>query len=47
MQKYLLILLFSYLFVQGIEYWLKFINLRYMKKHGMDIPSVFKGYIDE
>jgi len=47
MQEYLLILLLSYLFVQGIEYWLKFINLRYMKKHGMDIPSVFKGYIDK
>jgi len=47
MQKYLLIILFSYLFVQGIEYWLKFMNLRYMKKCGKDIPPVFKGYIDE
>jgi STE24 endopeptidase len=47
MQKYLLIILFSYLFVQGIEYWLKFINLRYMKNRGKDIPPVFKGYIDE
>ncbi len=47
MQKYLLIILFSYLFVQGFEYWLKFMNLRYMKKHGKDIPPVFKGYIDE
>ena len=47
MQKYLLIILFSYLFVQGFEYWLKFMNLRYMKKFGKDIPQVFKGYIDE
>ena len=47
MQKYLLIILFSYLFVQGFEYWLKFMNLRYMKNRGKDIPPVFKGYIDE
>ncbi len=47
MQKYLVIILFSYLFVQGFEYWLKFMNLRYMKKRGNDIPPVFKGYIDE
>lgn len=47
MQRYLLIILFSYLFVQGIEYWLKFMNLRYMKNRGKDISPVFKGYIDE
>jgi STE24 endopeptidase len=47
MQKYLLMILFSYLSVHAIEYWLKFINLRYMKKHRMDIPTVFKGHIDE
>jgi STE24 endopeptidase len=47
MQTYLLIILFSYLFVQGFEYWLKFMNLRYMKNRGKDIPQVFKGYIDE
>ncbi len=47
MQKYLVIILFSYLFVQGFEYWLKFMNLRYMKKRGNDIPPVFKGYIDD
>jgi STE24 endopeptidase len=39
--------LFSYLFVQGFEYWLKFVNLRYMKNHVRDVPPVFKGYIDE
>jgi STE24 endopeptidase len=39
--------LFSYLFVQGFEYWLKFMNLKYMKKHGQDIPPFFEGYIDE
>jgi STE24 endopeptidase len=47
MQKYLLIILFSYLFIQGTENWLKFMNLRYMKNHGKDIPQVFKEYIDE
>jgi STE24 endopeptidase len=47
MHKYLLIILFSYLFVQGFEYWLKFINLRHMKKHGTEIPQVFEGYVDE
>lgn len=47
MHKYLLIILFSYLFVQGFEYWLKIINLRYMKKHGRDVPPAFEGYIDE
>ena len=47
MQKYLLIIFFSYLFVQGIEYWLNLINLKYMKSHGTEIPSMFRGYIDE
>jgi len=47
MQKYPLIILFSYLFVQGIEYWLKFIDLRHLKKYGMNIHPVFEGYIDE
>jgi len=47
MQKYLLIILFVYLFVQGFEYWLKFINLKHMKKHGLKIPPVFESYIDE
>lgn len=43
----MLIILFSYIFVQGIEYWLKFINLRHMKRHGMNIPQGFEGYIDK
>lgn len=36
-----------YLSVQGIEYWLKFLNLRYMKRYGMNVPPGFEGYIDE
>ena len=47
MQKYLIIILLSYLFVQAIEFWLKLINLKYMKTHGKDIPPIFKGYVDE
>jgi STE24 endopeptidase len=47
MQKYLIIILLGYLFVQGIEYWLKFMNLNYMKAHEREIPPAFKGYIDK
>jgi STE24 endopeptidase len=41
------IILAIYLLVQGFEYWLKYINLRHMKIHGMNIPQGFEGYIDE
>ena len=47
MQKYEYIILICYLSVQGIEYWLKFLNLRYMKRYGMNVPPGFEGYIDE
>lgn len=47
MQRYTVIILLSYLFVQGIGYWLKFMNLKYMKAHEKEIPSAFRGYIDE
>ncbi len=47
MHKYLFFILISYLFVRGIEYWLKFLNLRHLKRYGMNIPQVFEGYIDE
>ena len=47
MQKYQLIILICYLLVEGFEYWLRFINLRYMKKHGTEVPAGFEGYIDE
>jgi STE24 endopeptidase len=46
MTNYALILLISYIFLQIIEYWLKFINLRHMKKYGMKVPFGFEGYID-
>lgn len=47
MQKYQIIILFFYLLVQTFEYWLKFLNLQYMKKHGILVPEGFEGYIDE
>ena len=47
MQKYQFVILCGYLFVQGFEYWLRFLNLRYMKKYGMLVPEGFEGYIDE
>jgi STE24 endopeptidase len=47
MQKYQVILLTAFLIVQGIEYWLKYINLQYMKRYGSAVPESFKGYIDE
>lgn len=47
MHTYALIFFFAYLFIQGFEYWLKFINLRHMKQYGMKVPGGFEGYIDE
>jgi STE24 endopeptidase len=47
MTEYRLILLAAFLLVQGFEHWLKFVNLRYMKKYGMNVPQGFEGYIDE
>lgn len=47
MTKYMLAILFCYLFVQGIEYWLKYINLAHMKQYGMNVPPGFQGFIDE
>jgi STE24 endopeptidase len=47
MQNYQPVILICYLFVQGFEYWLRYINLRYMKKYGAEVPAGFEGYIDE
>jgi STE24 endopeptidase len=47
MQKYQIIILVCYLLVQGVEYWLKFLNIGHMKKYGMNVPPGFEGYIDE
>src|SRR5512139_1264656 len=47
MQKYQFFILFAYILIQGFEYWLRFLNLGYMKKYGMLVPEGFEGYIDE
>jgi STE24 endopeptidase len=46
MQKYQFIILLGYLLTQGFEYWLKFLNLRHMKRCGTEVPAGFEGYID-
>jgi STE24 endopeptidase len=47
MTKGMFFILLAYLIVQTFEYWLKYINLRHMKKFGMNVPPGFEGYIDE
>ncbi|MDA8433481.1 MAG: M48 family metallopeptidase [Nitrospiraceae bacterium] len=46
MGTYRLAILICYLFVQGFEYWLRYINLRYMRSHGTEVPAGFEGYVD-
>jgi len=43
----MLSVLIVYLLVQCLQYWLKYLNLRHMKIHGMNIPPGFEGHIDE
>jgi STE24 endopeptidase len=47
MNKYQVIILFLYVLLQGVEYWLEFLNIRHMKRYGMEVPPGFEGYIDE
>jgi STE24 endopeptidase len=47
MQKYQILLLAAFLIVEGIDYWLKYINLRHMKRYGTEIPEGFREFIDE
>ena len=47
MIEYRIVLLAAFLAVQCVEYWLKFVNLRHMKRYGMNVPEGFEGYIDK
>lgn len=47
MNSYQIILLISYILIAVFGYWLKFLNLRHLKKYGDVVPEEFKGYIDE
>ena len=40
------LLFIVYLLVLGIGYWLKFLNLSYVKSHGQTVPPEFQGSID-
>lgn len=46
MEIYLIILLLGYLLVTLFGYWLKFLNLRHLRKYGHIVPEEFKDYID-
>jgi STE24 endopeptidase len=41
-----LILLIVYVCVLAIQYWLKYLNLSYLKKHGSNVPPEFERAID-
>ena len=47
MKIYAVIILFLYLFKEGFEYSMQYLNLRYMKRFGLSIPPEFEGQIDE
>lgn len=42
--KLLLLLIFA--LVTAFTYWLRYLNLRYLKSHGNRVPEGFEGYID-
>lgn len=42
----LIIILLGYIFVTLFGYWLEFLNVRHLKKHGDRVPEEFAGYID-
>lgn len=41
-----LLLLSCYLLVTAFGYWLRFVNLRHLKRHGSDIPAGFENALD-
>jgi STE24 endopeptidase len=47
MSVYLLIIVAAYLLVVVFGYWLDFLNLSHLKKHGATIPPEFEGHIDQ
>ena len=42
----MIIILISYLLIVIFGYWMKFLNLNYLKKNGHIIPEPFEGHID-
>lgn len=46
MDVYLITILTAYLFIVGFGYWLDYLNLSHLKKHGSTIPLEFEGEVD-
>lgn len=47
MSGFQIVIAASYLLVRCFEFWLRFINLSHMKKHGSAVPPGFEGHVDE
>ena len=47
MDIYLAVVIIAYLLVVIFGYWLDFLNLSHLKKHGAEIPREFEGQIDQ
>src|SRR3972149_6854255 len=47
MEKYLIVIFILYLLAVISGYWLKYLNLSYLKKHGASIPPGFEDHIDQ
>ncbi|HHT9138447.1 MAG TPA: M48 family metallopeptidase [Candidatus Wunengus sp. YC60] len=47
MEKYLTAVFILYLLAVILGYWLKYLNLSYLKKYGASIPPEFEGHIDQ
>jgi len=47
MNGFLITIIISYLVIVAFGYWLDFLNLSHLKKHGSIIPPEFEGYIDQ
>ena len=46
MTIWMIILLVLYLIIVAFSYWMKFLNLGFLKLHGHKIPDAFEGHID-
>jgi len=47
MNNYALVILLGYLLVVFLTYGLKYLNLRHLRRHGLEIPPGFENIIDE
>lgn len=47
MDGYLITIIAAYLLITAFGYWLDFLNLSHLKKHGSVIPPEFEGQIDQ